>query len=62
MRAASGSATLEEMTWMYLRWLFGQAGRIRVPSQRERDILIARGFDPARLCLIGASGPSRMAA
>lgn len=45
VRAASGSATLEEMAWTYLRWLFGQAGRIWVPSRRERETLIARGFD-----------------
>lgn len=60
--AASGSATLAEMTWTYLRWLFGQAGRIWVPSERERDTLIARGFDPARLALIPASRQTRMAA
>jgi hypothetical protein len=55
VRAASGSAALEEMSWMYLRWLFGQADRILVPGPRERDILLARGFDPARLVPAGRS-------
>lgn len=52
VRSASGSDTLAEMSWVYLRWLFGQAGRIRVPSQREREILITRGFDRTRLAVI----------
>jgi hypothetical protein len=52
VRSASGSDTLAEMSWVYLRWLFGQAGRIWVPSQRERETLIARGFDRSRLSVI----------
>lgn len=55
VRAASGSDTLAEMAWLYLRWLFGQAGRIWVPSQRERETLIARGFDRDRLAMIADS-------
>lgn len=52
--AASGSAALQELSWTYLRWLFGQAGRIWVPSQSERETLAARGFAPARLSVIAA--------
>lgn len=52
VRSVSGSDTLAEMSWVYLRWLFGQAGRIWVPSRSERDTLIARGFEPGRLEVI----------
>jgi len=62
VHAVSGSATLAEMTWMYLRWLFGQAERIWVPSQRERETLIARGFDSARLAMVAPKRSWRPAA
>lgn len=62
VRAASGSETLTELTWAYLRWLFGQVGRIWVPSQQERETLIARGFDPARLGVIAQPRSWRPAA
>jgi len=62
VRAASGSETLTEMTWMYMRWLFGQAERIWVPSQHERETLIARGFDPARLAMLAQPRSWRPAA
>ena len=55
VRSASGSDTLAEMSWIYLRWLFGQASRIWVPSQHERETLIARGFDQERLAVIPAT-------
>ena len=55
VRSVSGSDTLAEMAWVYLRWLFGQAARIWVPSQPERETLIARGFDAARLEVIPAA-------
>jgi hypothetical protein len=61
VRAASGSESLEAMTWMYLRWLFGQAERIWVPSRPERETLIARGFDPARLVPLPQAARSTMA-
>lgn len=62
VRAASGSETLVEMAWMYMRWLFGQTERIWVPSQQERETLIARGFDPARLGVIAQPRSWRPAA
>lgn len=54
VRAATGSESLRELSWIYLRWLYGQAARVWVPSQHEREILVARGFDPARLAVITA--------
>ena len=50
--AATRSETLEEMTWTYLRRLFGQAGRIWVPSRREHDALVAHAFAPERISLL----------
>ncbi len=55
VRSTSGSDTLAEMSWLYLRWLFGQAGRIWVPSRHEREALIARGFDRERVAVIEES-------
>jgi hypothetical protein len=52
VRAATGSESLKELSWIYLRWLYGQAGRVWVPSHHEREVLVARGFDPARLAVV----------
>lgn len=54
VRAATGSESLKELSWIYLRWLYGQAGRVWVPSHHEREVLVARGFDPARLAVVTA--------
>lgn len=52
VRAATGSESLKELSWTYLRWLYGQAGRVWVPSHHERAVLAAHGFDPARLAVV----------
>lgn len=53
-RRLSGGAAMEDLAWMYLRWLFGQAERIFVPSTRDWELLAERGFSPARLQLLPA--------
>lgn len=53
-RRLSGGAAMEDLAWMYLRWLFGQAERIFVPSTRDWELLAERGFSPARLELLPA--------
>lgn len=62
VRAVSNSESLEAMAWIYLRWLFGQAEQIWVPSRHERETLIARGFAPARLVPFPQVAGSTMAA
>jgi len=52
LREATGSETLEEMAWSYLRWFFGALDLTYVASRRERQALLARGFDPRRLRLL----------
>jgi hypothetical protein len=60
-RRLGGSPVVEELAWAYLRWLFGQAERIHVPSARDWELLAERGFPPARLELLAAR-PARTAA
>ncbi|HEY0782835.1 MAG TPA: glycosyltransferase [Thermoanaerobaculia bacterium] len=52
VRHLLGSPTLEEMTWGYMRWFFGQTDRLYVASRCYRDVLTAHGFDGARLALL----------
>lgn len=40
------------MAWSYLRWFFGALDLTYVASRRERQALLARGFDPRRLRLL----------
>lgn len=56
LRAATGSETLESLAWSYLRWFFGSLDLTYVASMRERQALVARGFDPRRLRLIPPAG------
>jgi len=51
-RQLAGGAAVEEIAWVYLRWLFGQAERIFVPGTRDWELLAERGFSPARLELL----------
>lgn len=52
VRHLSGSPGLEDLTWAYMRWFFGQMDRVYVASRCYLDLLAARGFDPARLELL----------
>ena len=47
LRYLAGSATLEEMTWAYMRWFFGGMQKILVSSRCYLELLADRGFDPA---------------
>ena len=60
VRQLAGSEALEALSWSYLRWLFGHAERLWVPSTREWELLAGHGFSPARLALL--TGGRRMAA
>jgi glycosyltransferase involved in cell wall biosynthesis len=52
VRHLAGSPALEDLTWVYMRWFFGQMDRLYVASRCYRDLLAERGFDPARLQLL----------
>jgi hypothetical protein len=51
-RRLAGGAAVEELAWVYLRWLFGQTERIFVPSTQDWELLAERGFSPVRLELL----------
>ncbi len=50
----AGSPALEALAWAYLRWFFAGMDRVWVTSRGDRELLIARGVDPARLALVPA--------
>jgi glycosyltransferase involved in cell wall biosynthesis len=52
VRHLSGSATLEEMTWTYMRWFFGGMDKVLVASRCYRETLAARGFAVERMSLL----------
>jgi len=52
VRHLSGSATLEELTWTYMRWFFGSMERVFVASRCYLDVLAERGLDRARMALL----------
>lgn len=52
VRHLAGSATLEEMTWAYMRWFFGGMRKVLVSSRCYLELLADRGFDPAKLSLL----------
>jgi glycosyltransferase involved in cell wall biosynthesis len=52
VRHLSGSATLEELTWTYMRWFFGGMQRVFVASRCYLDLLAERGLDRARMALL----------
>jgi glycosyltransferase involved in cell wall biosynthesis len=52
VRHLAGSATLEEMTWTYMRWFFGRMDRIFVSSRCYLDLLAEHGLPQARMSLL----------
>ncbi len=52
VRHLSGSATLEELTWTYMRWFFGSMQRVFVASRCYLDLLAEHGLDRAKMALL----------
>lgn len=52
VRHLSGSATLEELTWTYMRWFFGGMERVFVASRCYLDLLAEHGLDRAKMALL----------
>lgn len=43
---------LEQLTWRYMHWFYGQMDQILVPSEFYLTLLTANGFDPKRLKIL----------
>jgi glycosyltransferase involved in cell wall biosynthesis len=52
VRHLAGSATLEDMTWTYMRWFYGQMDTLYVGSRCYREVLARQGFAPHKLALL----------
>ena len=52
VRHLSGSATLEELTWTYMRWFFGGMERVFVASRCYLDLLAEHGLDRTKMALL----------
>jgi glycosyltransferase involved in cell wall biosynthesis len=52
VRHLAGSATLEQMTWTYMRWFFGSMERVMVASRCYLDLLVEHGLPRARMSLL----------
>jgi len=53
VRELTGSELLEERTWAYMRWFYGQMDQVAAPSQATRMDLIDHGLDPERVHVVG---------
>jgi glycosyltransferase involved in cell wall biosynthesis len=51
-RHITGDQSLEGLLWTYLRWFYGQAGKVFVPSDSCRDELVDNGIRPERIVLL----------
>ncbi|MBV8199994.1 MAG: glycosyltransferase family 1 protein, partial [Acidobacteria bacterium] len=52
VRHLAGSATLEELTWTYMRWFFGSMERVFVASRCYLDVLAEHGLDRSKMALL----------
>lgn len=49
----SGDPSVEEGSWNFMRWFYGQMNRVACPSQATKEDLAAHGFDESRLHVVG---------
>jgi glycosyltransferase involved in cell wall biosynthesis len=49
----TGDLALERVGWQFMRWFYGQLDRVAAPTESIRRELIAHGFDPERLRVVG---------
>lgn len=49
----SRDPALEDVTWQYMRWFYGQLDRVASPSPSTRDHVVAHGFEPMRQTVVG---------
>jgi glycosyltransferase involved in cell wall biosynthesis len=48
----TGQDGIEEATWRYMRWFYGQLDRVAAPSRSTVANLVRQGLDPARLSVV----------
>ena len=53
VRDLTQSPELEEATWAFMVWFYGQMDLVAVPSPSTGGDLIARGIDPERIRVVG---------
>jgi glycosyltransferase involved in cell wall biosynthesis len=49
----TGDPALEQVGWQFMRWFYGQLDRVAAPTESIRRELIAHGFAPERLQVVG---------
>lgn len=49
----TGDPALEQVGWQFMQWFYGQLDRVAAPTESIRRELIAHGFDPQRLQVVG---------
>lgn len=60
VRDLTGSAELEEATWAFMSWFYGQMDLVAVPSRSTGEDLIAHGLDPERIQIVGRGVEQRI--
>ncbi len=53
VRDLTQSEELEEATWAFMVWFYGQMDLVAVPSRSTGEDLAARGLDPGRIRIVG---------
>ncbi len=53
VRELGGDAELEDFTWQFMVWFYGQMDVVAAPSQATKDDLVAHGLDPRRIHVVG---------
>lgn len=56
----SGDPEVEAGSWNFMRWFYGQMDRVAAPSQGTLDDLVAHGFDPSKLQVVGRGVKSHL--
>ncbi len=49
----TGRPELEETTWLYMKWFYGQMDYVAAPSASTRDSLLAGGFNADKVKVVG---------
>jgi glycosyltransferase involved in cell wall biosynthesis len=55
-----GDTRMEQTSWRFMRWFYGQLQQVAAPSPSTRDLLVGNGLDPSRVHVVGRGiDPSR---
>ena len=56
----SGDPSVEDGSWNFMRWFYGQMDRVACPSQATLEDLASHGFDAAKLRVVGRGVKSHL--